>query len=334
MTDEQLGPATFAPDEYNEGFFDEVSFNKKRFWASFGDGRYWCDLLDTIAEKDARIAELVSFQHNYEHATKIEREEGASELAAKDKRIAELESIREKYLMLCAVHSTPSDFCIQTACRVGDDALTFLMEWEERIKKPFLEKIARLTAELRNASAETACCIKFLETELFWEDFRAEGFIGKDAASASTRNCQKLAAFLKERGNHGAQLLAELAEANRKLELMPALEAVSGETSDGYHTFNELYEHRITLWIALCKQTSTNVDPDSGAVWRSKLHSDGTAFDGWFILGMGYRQGCQMTYHLPDSKWKDTAFARTLQRAPRFDGHTSSDVLERIKRIL
>jgi hypothetical protein len=127
---------------------------------------------------------------------------------------------------------------------------------------------------------------------------------------------------------------AELAEANRKLELMPALEAVSGETSDGYHTFNELYEHRITLWIALCKQTSTNVDPDSGAVWRSKLHSDGTAFDGWFILGMGYRQGCQMTYHLPDSKWKDTAFARTLQRAPRFDGHTSSDVLERIKRIL
>jgi hypothetical protein len=146
-----------------------------------------------------------------------------SELAEKDARIAELESIREKYLMLCAVHSTPSDFCIQTACRVGDDALTFLMEWEERIKKPFLEKIARLTAELRNASAETACCIKFLETELFWEDFRAEGFIGKDAVSASTRNCQKLAAFLKERGNHGAQLLAELAEANRKLELMPAL---------------------------------------------------------------------------------------------------------------
>jgi hypothetical protein len=54
--------------------------------------------------------------------------------------------------MLCAVHSTPSDFCIQTACRVGDDALTFLMEWEERIKKPFLEKIARLTAELTEAN--------------------------------------------------------------------------------------------------------------------------------------------------------------------------------------
>lgn len=30
-------------------------------------------------------------------------------------------------------------------------------------------------------------------------------------------------------------------------------EEVTGKTSDGYHTFDELYEHRITLWIALCR---------------------------------------------------------------------------------
>ena len=105
-----------------------------------------------------------------------------------------------------------------------------------------------------------------------------------------------------------------------------------GKISDGYHTFDELYEHRVTLWIALCRSNLyTRLHPLP--VWRSLLHSDGTASDGWFILGMGLDQGHQMTYHLPESRWGETDFAETLDRAPEFDGHTSADVLERIKAI-
>ena len=85
-----------------------------------------------------------------------------------------------------------------------------------------------------------------------------------------------------------------------------------GGISDGYHTFDELYEHRITLWIALCKRL---VDQkEMGYAWRSTHHSDGTTFDGWFVLGLGYRQGQQMTYHLPLSRWDDASFARTLAK--------------------
>jgi len=109
-------------------------------------------------------------------------------------------------------------------------------------------------------------------------------------------------------------------------------------TCDGYHTFDELYEHRITLFIALCKEFQWGLKRDGVALtyrlsWRSKLHHDGTFFDGWFIMGIGKKDGKQITYHLPMSKWEETKFAETLEKAPEFDGHTSDDVLERIKKL-
>ena len=108
------------------------------------------------------------------------------------------------------------------------------------------------------------------------------------------------------------------------------------EVSDGYHTFDELYEHRIVLFIALCKILYADPQYQTGQkadIWRSKLHSDGTSFDGWFIMGIGRNKGEQITYHLPISKWDETEFAETREKAPEFDGHTSDDVLERLKNL-
>lgn len=99
--------------------------------------------------------------------------------------------------------------------------------------------------------------------------------------------------------------------------------------SDGYHTFGELYEHRIVLFIALCRFAVID-----SMVWRSKLHSDGSSWDGWFILGINISEGNQITYHLPISKWEETNFADDRDKAPDFDGHTSNDVLERIKNLI
>ena len=105
------------------------------------------------------------------------------------------------------------------------------------------------------------------------------------------------------------------------------------EVSDGYHTFDELYDHRITLFIALCKQlTHQPYDNDAKfGVWRSKRHSDGSMFDGWYVMGIGFEPGLQVTYHLPLARWEEASFAQILEVAPDFDGHTSSDVLERLK---
>lgn len=111
--------------------------------------------------------------------------------------------------------------------------------------------------------------------------------------------------------------------------LIKSLEVDTNLVSDGYHTFGELYEHRITVYIQMCKLLcrTTTANP----VWRSYTHSDGSVWNGWFILGVNKEPGKQISYHLPIDKWNECHFAITLEKAPEFDGHTSADVLERIK---
>lgn len=105
--------------------------------------------------------------------------------------------------------------------------------------------------------------------------------------------------------------------------------------SDGYHTFGELYEHRHVLFIALCRKVWEHEFTNNGGspAWRSKKHSDGSEWQGWFLLGLNKEVGKQITYHLPISKWEECNFAETLDQAPEFDGHTSADVLERLKSL-
>ncbi len=104
---------------------------------------------------------------------------------------------------------------------------------------------------------------------------------------------------------------------------------------DGYHTFDELYDHRITLYIALCKAL-LNKEVDRPFVWRSNYHSDGKLCFGTgtqFIMGIGDKKGECITYHIPTERWHETDFAETLKKAPEWDGHSSDDVLERIKNL-
>jgi hypothetical protein len=68
------------------------------------------------------------------------------------------------------------------------------------------------------------------------------------------------------------------------------------------------------------------------SVWKSKLHADGTMFDGWFIAGIGKAMGEQITYHLPLKYW-DECEGKELEHAPEWDGHTPAEVLERLKNL-
>jgi len=114
--------------------------------------------------------------------------------------------------------------------------------------------------------------------------------------------------------------------------------------SDGYHTFDELYDHRITLYVTLCRfivawYEILDVDsrPEEADVWRAKLHNDGSGFEGWYVLGIGRIPGHQITYHLPLSRWNETDFVgeeQTFEKAPcEFDGHAPDDVLKRLKEM-
>ena len=108
------------------------------------------------------------------------------------------------------------------------------------------------------------------------------------------------------------------------------IEANDLQVSDGFHTLDELYDHRITLWIALCRKLNQFTITRA---WRSKVYADGTSFEGWFVMGLYDKAGKQITYHLPIARWAETEFAKTLEKAPEFDGHTPADVLKRLAEL-
>lgn len=100
-----------------------------------------------------------------------------------------------------------------------------------------------------------------------------------------------------------------------------------GETSDGYHTIDELYEHRFLLFAALMKNVPRGA-------WRSRLHADGSSYPGWFVAGMelpSMSGNTSITYHMPDRLWDLLDNIPVLDHAPEWDGHTSQDVLERLE---
>jgi len=103
-----------------------------------------------------------------------------------------------------------------------------------------------------------------------------------------------------------------------------------GGMSDGYHSFDELYEMRGYLFSLVCKKLSRTKD-----IWKSKFYYTGTAVDeGYFLMGINKDKGEQITFHLKINPfWELTSFAEELEAAPEFDGHTKQDVIERLKKI-
>lgn len=100
---------------------------------------------------------------------------------------------------------------------------------------------------------------------------------------------------------------------------------VTENTSDGYHTFKELYDHRIMLFIALMALNSK-------LAWWSRKHDDGSIYDGWIIAGIELPTGA-ITYHLNDSyaRLLDSLHIVEKVKAPKWDGHTPQDVVNRIQ---
>lgn len=88
--------------------------------------------------------------------------------------------------------------------------------------------------------------------------------------------------------------------------------------SDGYHTFEELYYHRMVLFSIICNQNKERA-------WKSKQHHDGTMFDDTsFIVGVETPEG-QYTYHYHLNYW-DHFDVKVLEYAPEYDGHKPSDI--------
>ena len=122
--------------------------------------------------------------------------------------------------------------------------------------------------------------------------------------------------------NHPAQTVQTIADhliANGVTVIPP--EGI-GEMSDGYHTFNELYHHRAVLFSVIC-----NAMPDKA--WKSKRHDTGDMYDGMFIVGIETNHG-QATYHYDVDPYWDMFNVPELEYAPKWDGHTPQEAIDRI----
>lgn len=99
-----------------------------------------------------------------------------------------------------------------------------------------------------------------------------------------------------------------------------------GEISDGYHTFNELYDHRCTLFAMICADHQDNA-------WKSLKHHDGTMYQDMFVCGIITPYG-QANYHMNVEPYWNMIQVKELPNAPEWDGHTPKMALERIAQMV
>jgi len=104
--------------------------------------------------------------------------------------------------------------------------------------------------------------------------------------------------------------------------------------SDGYHTFEELYEFRL-LYNALLFNAWAELENNPYNVYKSKKHYDGKfPFDkeDWFIVFAELPTG-QISNHYEMKYWDYFKLTETGV-AVKWDGHTSQDVADRMRKFL
>lgn len=141
-----------------------------------------------------------------------------------------------------------------------------------------------------------------------------------DMSLGEILDCALCGHFLNYEGDIDERLIL-----NRLADLIEP-QPIDGNTSDGYHTFDELYHHRAVLFsVIVAKFTDRS--------WKSKLHADGTMYDGMFIVGIETPDG-QATYHYDVDPYWNLFRCKEIDHAPEWDGHTSDQALERIGKLV
>lgn len=100
---------------------------------------------------------------------------------------------------------------------------------------------------------------------------------------------------------------------------------IGSSLHDDSHSMDELYHHRAVLFSVIVKMFRDYA-------WKSKKHSDGTMFDGMFIVGIDTPDGAA-TYHYDTDKYWDMFDCKVLDKAPEWDGHTPEQAIERIGKL-
>ncbi len=103
------------------------------------------------------------------------------------------------------------------------------------------------------------------------------------------------------------------------------------EVSDGYHTFNELYDFRKMYNAVLFNEWA---EAGKYEVHKSLKHNDGEECfgGGWFIVVAILPDG-QITNHYKIEDWELFSLPVKDRALYKYDGHTGADVLQRLASI-
>lgn len=106
----------------------------------------------------------------------------------------------------------------------------------------------------------------------------------------------------------------------------------SKQISDGYHTFEELYEFRKMYNALLFNEWARHYLHN---VHKSLKHFDGEDCfgGGWFIVVAELPTG-QISNHYKVADWDLFDVPVAEKALIQFDGHTAADVLERMKALI
>ena len=138
-------------------------------------------------------------------------------------------------------------------------------------------------------------------------------------------------------------------------ELVNSLGDLKGNVSDGFHSFNQLYEFRklynallfnewarqITTETAFSKDASGRTkqivvaESNKYDVHKSKRHNNGELCfgGGWFVVIAILPSG-QITNHYEMNDWGLFKIPELEKAKYEFDGHTSEDVVERMLNLI
>src|SRR5690606_26476082 len=115
-------------------------------------------------------------------------------------------------------------------------------------------------------------------------------------------------------------------EINKAISELPT----KGGISDGYHTFDELYEFRKVYNASLFNEwAGDDVKYDVHKSWK---HNDGELCfgGGWFIVVAVLPDG-QISNHYEATDWDLFKIPETETAKYPFDGHSGEDVLARLR---
>jgi hypothetical protein len=107
------------------------------------------------------------------------------------------------------------------------------------------------------------------------------------------------------------------------------------EVSDGYHTMEELYDHRRALTVALANFINYMGEEEVKA-YKAQRHYDGTMFEGYFVVMIVRKDGThndQMSYHYSLEHWDEFKIPEYEIAPDQYDGHSSKEVIERLLRL-